>query len=142
MNGASERGYLDTAHRSRHERWYKGSAIWISSVLRQGTDHGSTPENAALRAATTPVKAAEVCGDVNVQARKTYVSLVSPRRTFERFQRAGTRVNLALRLDGQQPTGRLQSSNIHETMRLPIPLGSVSEVDARCARRSLQIGAR
>ena len=92
-------------------------------------------DSAALRAVYEDVvKAAQACGDVIVQARKTYVSLVSPRRTFARVQRAGTRVNLALRLDGQQPTGRLQRSNIHETMRLQIPLGSVSEVDAEIRR--------
>ena len=92
-------------------------------------------DSAALRAVyEAVVKAAEGCGAVIVQARKTYVSLVSPRRTFARVQRAGTRVNLALRLDGLRPSGRLQRSNIHETMRLQIPLGSLSEVDTEVRR--------
>lgn len=76
------------------------------------------------------VQAAGSCGDVIVQARKTYVSLVSPRRTFARVQRVTTRVNLGLRLDGQAPTGRLRPSTIHETMRLQITLGAAREVDA------------
>jgi hypothetical protein len=38
-------------------------------------------------------------------------------------------VDLGLRLEGQQPGGRLQPSNIHETMRLQISLTSIDEVD-------------
>src|SRR5262245_16284994 len=79
----------------------------------------------------TIVKAAANCGNVVVQARKTFVSLVSARRTFARIQRAGkTRVNLGLRLDGQRPVGRLVRSNLHETMRLQISLATEAEVDA------------
>ncbi|HTQ90017.1 MAG TPA: DUF5990 family protein [Streptosporangiaceae bacterium] len=50
-------------------------------------------------------------GPVTVQARKTLVSLVSPRRTFA-VVRATTkdRVDLGLRLDGAEPGGRLQSA--------------------------------
>src|SRR5262245_53102021 len=70
-------------------------------------------------------------GEVTIQARKTYVSLVSPRRTFARVQPATkTRLDLGLRLAGQKPGGRLQPSTIHETMKLQISLTSVDEVDA------------
>jgi hypothetical protein len=50
-------------------------------------------------------------GPVTVQARKTIVSLVTPRRTFA-VVRATTkdRVDLGLRLDGAKPGGRLQSA--------------------------------
>jgi hypothetical protein len=50
-------------------------------------------------------------GPATVQARKTIVSLVSPRRTFA-VVRATTkdRVDLGLRLDGAEPGGRLQSA--------------------------------
>ena len=50
-------------------------------------------------------------GPVTVQARKTIVSLVCPRRTFA-VVRATTkdRVDLGLRLDGAEPGGRLQSA--------------------------------
>jgi hypothetical protein len=50
-------------------------------------------------------------GPATVQARKTIVSLVSPRRTFA-VVRATTkdRVDLGLRLDDAEPAGRLQSA--------------------------------
>lgn len=70
-------------------------------------------------------------GEVVIQARKTYVSLVSPRRTFARLQpTTKTRLDLGLRLAGQQPGGRLQPSTIHETMQLQISLTSLDQVDA------------
>ena len=75
------------------------------------------------------VMAATSCGDLTIQARKTFVSLVSPRRTFARIQRAKTHVNLGLRLDGQRPVGRLVPSNIHDTMRLQIAVADVAQVD-------------
>ena len=76
------------------------------------------------------VEAATSCGDLTVQARKTFVSLVSPRRTFARIQQVQGRVNLGLRLDGQKPVGRLMPSKIHDTMRLQIIVADVAEVDA------------
>jgi hypothetical protein len=77
------------------------------------------------------VGAASNCGDVIIQARKTYVSLVSPRRTFARVQpTTKTRVDLGLRLDGRRPDGRLQPSAIHETMRLQVSLTDPDDVDS------------
>src|SRR2546430_1054715 len=74
-------------------------------------------------------------GDVTIQARKTYVSLVSPRRTFARVQpTTKNRVDLALRLDGEKPGGRLRPSMIHETMPVQIGLSSPKEVDAEAVR--------
>lgn len=71
-------------------------------------------------------------GEVIIQARKTYVSLVTPRRTFARVQPSTkNRVDLGLRLEDQQPGGRLQPSKLHETMRFQISLTSVEEVDAK-----------
>jgi hypothetical protein len=70
-------------------------------------------------------------GEVNIQARKTYVSILSPRRTFARVQPTTKyRVDLGLRLDNQQPEGRLQRSTIHPTMSVQFGLSSVEEVDA------------
>ena len=81
------------------------------------------------------VKAAVGLGDVTIQARKTYVSLVSPRRTFARVQpTTKNRVDLALRLDGEKPGGRLRPSKIHETMPVQIGLSSLKEVDAEAVR--------
>jgi len=70
-------------------------------------------------------------GDVTIQARKTYVSLVTPRRTFARIQpTTKSRVDLALRLEGHKPWGRLRPSKIHETTPLQISLTSADDVDA------------
>lgn len=78
-----------------------------------------------------PLWAKFAIGEVVVQARKTYVSLVSRRRTFARIQpTTKSRVDLALRLEGRKPTGRLQPSKIHETMKLQISLSTVEEVDS------------
>ncbi|HEY9430656.1 MAG TPA: DUF5655 domain-containing protein [Blastocatellia bacterium] len=75
--------------------------------------------------------AAAGLGEVTIQARKTYVSLVSPRRTFARVQpTTKNRVDLGLRLDGQKPGGRLQPSKIHDTMRLQISFTTRDEVDS------------
>jgi hypothetical protein len=70
-------------------------------------------------------------GEVVVQVRKTYISLMTPRRTFARVQpTTRKRVDLGLRLEGQEPGGRLQPSKIQETMPLQIGLGAADEVDA------------
>jgi hypothetical protein len=75
--------------------------------------------------------AAAGLGEVTIQARKTYVSLVSSRRTFARVQpTTKNRVDLGLRLDGQKPGGRLQPSKIHDTMRLQISFTTRDEVDS------------
>jgi len=76
------------------------------------------------------VDAASGLGSVAVQARKTYVSLVTPARTFARVVPATKqRVDLGLRLDGTKSSGRLQPSRIHETMTLQIGLASPADVD-------------
>jgi hypothetical protein len=76
------------------------------------------------------VEAAEELGEVVVQARKTYVSLVSPRRTFARVRpTTRTRVDLALRLEGQEPVGRLRPSRIQEHMKVQIGLSAPEELD-------------
>lgn len=72
-------------------------------------------------------------GEVVVQARKTYVSLVSQRRTFARIQVRGAHVDLGLRVNAQREAGRLQPSKIHETMAWQIRLKSTEDVDAELA---------
>ena len=77
------------------------------------------------------INAAAGLGEVTIQTRKTYVSLVTPRRTFARIQpTTKSRVDLGLRLEGHKPGGRLQPSKIQETMRLQIGLASVDDIDA------------
>jgi hypothetical protein len=74
--------------------------------------------------------AAAGLGEVTIQARKTYVSLVTPRRTFGRVQpTTKQRVDLALRLEGQKPGGRLQPSRINASTPLQISLTTPEEVD-------------
>ena len=77
------------------------------------------------------IEAASSLGKVTIQARKTYVSLVSARRTFARIQpTTKKRIDLGLRLEGQRPSGRLQPSRIQETMKVQIGLGTPDEVDS------------
>jgi hypothetical protein len=79
---------------------------------------------------TALIKLARTLGKVTVQARKGYVSLVAPRRTFARIQATTkNRVDLGLRLEGQKPEGRLRPSTLHETMRVQIGLGKTQDVD-------------
>lgn len=80
------------------------------------------------------IVAAERCGELIIQARKTYVSLVAPRRTFARVQPAKKRVDLGLRLEGCKPGGRLEISRIHHTMRVQIALATRDDVDAEVQR--------
>src|SRR5207247_8299216 len=77
------------------------------------------------------IDAASGLGAVTIQARKTFVSLVTPRRTFARIQpTTRNRVDLSLRLEGRKPRGRLRSSKIHETMRVQIELTARDQVDS------------
>ena len=76
--------------------------------------------------------AASAFGPVTAAARKTCVSLVSPRRTFAAVQATTkSRVDLGLRLDGVEPAGRLLvAKNIASgTINLRIALGGPGEVD-------------
>jgi hypothetical protein len=90
----------------------------------------------AARPALRPIHDAVVAmadglGDVTMQARKTYVSLVGPRRTFARLQASSRdRLDLGLRLATPPESSRLLPSTIHETMRFRIALGRVEDVDA------------
>src|SRR2546426_6495796 len=54
------------------------------------------------------IDAAAGLRQVTIQARKTYVSLVSPPRTFARIQTTTKKpVDLRLRVEGRKPQGRL-----------------------------------
>jgi hypothetical protein len=76
------------------------------------------------------VAAASGVGEVVVQARKTYVSLMTPKRTFARVQATTrTRVDLALRLDTSLIGGRLQPSKIHENTPVQLSFARAEEVD-------------
>jgi hypothetical protein len=69
-------------------------------------------------------------GPVTVQARGTYVSLVSPRRTFAVVQATTkSRVDLGLRLAGVKPEGRLREAKNVGQATVRIPLSTPDEVD-------------
>jgi Domain of unknown function (DUF5655) len=75
---------------------------------------------------------AGMVGDVRLQARKTYVSLVGPRRKFALVRpTTRSRVDLGLRLAGQPAGGRLQVAKSlgDDTMPVRIGLSAVVEVD-------------
>lgn len=76
-------------------------------------------------------------GGVSVQARKTYISLLTSRRTFAAIQASTKRrVDLGLRLDGQRPEGRLDSaaSMGQSAVTVRIGLASPDEVDDEVLR--------
>jgi hypothetical protein len=78
------------------------------------------------------VAAALGVGEMHVQARKGYVSLVGPRRTFAVVQASTkTRVDLGLRLPGREPGGRLLAATSlgNGGMTLRVPLTTVEDVD-------------
>ena len=70
-------------------------------------------------------------GPVTVQARKTCVSLVTPRRTFAVIQATTkNRVDLGLRLEHERPGGRLLSARDLGAATVRIPLTRPEDVDA------------
>ena len=85
----------------------------------------------ALRPIYEAVVAAAVrLGDVTIQARKTYVALVTSRRTFARIQpTTRNRLDVALRLERAKPGGRLKVSKIQEQMKVQVELMSVEDLD-------------
>jgi hypothetical protein len=78
------------------------------------------------------VTAALGVGEVHVQARKGYVSLVGPRRTFAVVQASTkSRVDLGLRLPDREPGGRLLSATSigNGSCTVRVPLTTVDDVD-------------
>ncbi len=76
--------------------------------------------------------AAPALGPVTVQARKTCVSLVSPRRTFAVVQpTTKSRVDLGLRLEDVEPAGRLQAArNVgNGSINLRMALSGPGDID-------------
>ncbi|HWR67272.1 MAG TPA: DUF5655 domain-containing protein [Bellilinea sp.] len=77
------------------------------------------------------IEAATSLGAVTVQARKTYVSLLTPRRTFARIQpTTRNRIALALRLEKAMADERLVPSRIQETMKWQLGLSTMADLDA------------
>jgi hypothetical protein len=71
-------------------------------------------------------------GDIEVQARKSYVTLRTRRRKFAVIKATTKkRVDLGLRIGGREPGGRLAPATVlrDDVLTVRIPLGSVDEVD-------------
>jgi hypothetical protein len=78
----------------------------------------------------TVLAALPALGPVTVQARKTFVSLVTPRRTFAVVQATTkNRVDLGLRLDGTRPGGRLLPARDIGAANLRIALTAPGDID-------------
>ena len=78
----------------------------------------------------TVLAALPALGPVTVQARKTMVSLVGPRRTFAVVQATTkNRVDLGLRLDNHKPGGRLLAARDIGAANLRIPLTGLGDFD-------------
>lgn len=76
--------------------------------------------------------AAASLGAVDVQPRKTYTTLLTSRRTFAAVRpTTKTRVDLGLRIDGTEPSGRLLDgrNTAGGMVNLRVPLSSVDELD-------------
>ncbi|NUT52287.1 MAG: hypothetical protein HOV94_34080 [Saccharothrix sp.] len=75
---------------------------------------------------------AALLGPMHVRTRKTYVGLVSPRRTFAVVKATTrTRVDLGLRLPDRVPTGRLEPAGSvgNATITVRIGISSADDVD-------------
>ena len=87
-------------------------------------------------------------GDVEVQARKTYVALLTPRRTFAAVQpTTRSRIDLGVRLSPkQEPTARLErarnfgQSSVTHIIRLGTPEAVDEEVE-EWLRRAYEVNA-
>jgi hypothetical protein len=104
---------------------------------------GQYADRPALRPILEAVLAAlPDIGDVTVQPRKTIISLVSPKRTFAVVQATTrSRVDLGLRLDGQQPEGRLLAARDIGMANLRLALTEPAGLDAEAVallRRAYQ----
>jgi hypothetical protein len=76
------------------------------------------------------VAAAQGFGEIVIQARKGYVSLLTPKRTFARVRpTTKSRIDLGLRLEGLKPSGRLKPSRIHETMPVQVSLTELKDLN-------------
>ncbi len=78
------------------------------------------------------IAAAAGIGEIEVQARKTYTTLLTPRRTFAAVRpTTRTRVDLGLRMDGVEPGGRLLDgrSTAGGSVNLRIALAAAAELD-------------
>jgi hypothetical protein len=107
--------------------------------LTAGADEliaGQYADRPALRPILDAVLAAlPALGPVTVRARKTLVSLVTPRRTFAVVQAATkSRVDLGLRLDGTETGGRLLAARDLGAATVRVELRQIGDLDDEVRR--------
>lgn len=121
------------AERRRAEASRSGPEIRLADELIAG-QYADRPHLRSIL--DTLLAAVPALGPVTVQARKTFVSLVTPRRTFAVVQATTKRrVDLGLRLDHARPGGRLLAAKGGvgaATMR--IPLTTPGDIDTEVLR--------
>jgi hypothetical protein len=82
------------------------------------------------------LEATRKLGEVTVQTRKGYISLVSPRRTFASIQpTTKDRLDLGLRLPGEKPKGRLETARSIGQSAMTHKIGLSSEADVNAEVR-------
>jgi hypothetical protein len=115
--------------RSMLVREMLGYPPWMTASADELID-AQYAERPALRPIYDAVIAAALAlGDVTVQSRKTYVSLLTPKRTFARVLAGRAAVQVALRLQDHAPGGRLHPSRIQETMPVELRLARIGDLD-------------
>ena len=115
-----------------HERFGYPDFLLASATELVDAQYADRP---ALRPVYEAVlAAARAMGEVEVQARKSFVALVAG-RTFARIQATTKdRIDLGLRLDGVAASGRLLPAKGHDTMKHRLALSSVRDFDAGAKR--------
>jgi hypothetical protein len=107
-----------------------GYPDWFTASAQELIDSQYADRTALRPVFEAIIAAANGVGEVVVQARKTYVSLLTAKRTFARVQATTrTRVDLALRLEPALAGGRLQPSKIHENTPVQLSFARAEEVD-------------
>jgi hypothetical protein len=120
-----------TGHARQLLRWERfGYPDFMKATAGQLLD-AQYRDRPALRPVYDALIAAAVSlGDVVVQGRKTYVSLLTARRTFARIQpTTRIRIDVGLRLEGHEPQGRLRPGRIHDSMPVQLSLERVDDLD-------------
>ena len=107
-----------------------GYPDWISSSADELIQNQYADRLHLLPIYHAIIGAVSEIGEFVIQTRKTYVSLLTSRRTFARIKPATkNRVDVGLRLEGMVPDGRLRPSRLQDTMRVQISLVSLDELD-------------
>lgn len=107
-----------------------GYPDWASATADELVDNQYADREALRPIYEAILLAMAEIGEFTIQTRKTYVSLVTPRRTFARIKPSTkSRLDLGLRLDGQEPGGRLKPSKLQETMRVQLSFNDIEQFD-------------